>query len=302
MSSTFVPPFFCDIGKKLSDHLTKSYKTTQYSFEVTSKSPSGLKIKPVGVFKDGKVSEISLEASGSFKGLAKGKVTANNSGTIGGNVELLKLRKGLTAKVSTKDIKGQNASVDIKYQFPDFASAHINLAQKKKGGQQDITAAVSIGVKGLVTGFSGTFSNFNSGEYKTLRPACFANKTQWDLANISLVLQSSYGEKFDKDSKSVKNVDSFQLGFLHTVNSSLTVGARWIKQENEKVMLELASKKVVDADTTVETKLNCCGQLASVVSKKLSFGKVTVKSELPLDFSSTLAPTKFGVEIDFGEL
>jgi len=306
MSATptpFVPPFFCNIGKKLNDHLSKSYKSTEYSFKVKSKSPDGLAITPKGTFKDGKVDELSLEATAGYKGYAKGKATANTSGKIGGDVELLKLqKKGFTAKLSTKDIKAQNATVDIKYQFPDFAAAHITLAQKKKGGQQDLTAAVSIGIKGLVTGFSGTVSNFNAGTNKSFGFGSFANTTQWDLQNISLVLASSCAKKFDKDTKAVKDVDSFQLGFLHKVDSSLTVGARWIKQEDEKVMLELASKKIVDADTTVETKLNCCGKLASVVSKQLSFGKVTVKSELPLDFSSTLVPTKFGVEFDFGEL
>lgn len=288
--TTFVPPFFGKLGKKVGDLFKKKYSTDHQL-----------------IAKHTTAEGVNLETTADFKGTTAGKVKAGykdksfgefelevgTSGNAKGKAVFNKLTEGveLTGEGSQKGGKMANA-LTATYKQDFFATGlkvqGLGLAKTKATG--DLT----IGIDGLSVG----------------------GMVEVDLLQQSITDKNVGMELTQNDFTATltteKNTNVFTASFFHKVNKDYQIGARFKFQPNQTDknkkpldprVLEIGTHFNLDADTCIRTKLELPKSEATIaLEHKLANPQVMLALTGSFGLGGgTLKSNNFGLQATLGD-
>jgi len=275
--STFIPPFFADLGKSASDLFKKKF---DYSNTVATKNKtlSGLVFTTTGDLSTPNGIAGTIKVNHSDKKYGKTEAEISTAGSAKGKVTLDTLLDGTVVHVSANNKPSGTVTAEYRQDFfAGTASYETSFFNKNK-----LNGSGVIGFDGLSVGGSVTFDlmggsdveDYNVGAQYATRDYTAAIRTE----NKGEFITGSY---------------FLQVSPVHQIGASL----------NSNLVGQLATEYRVDARTSVKARADTNGVVDTAVEHRLANPKVLINfaSQFQAGKNLTLAPSKFGVGLTFGD-
>jgi len=298
--AAFVPPFFGNFGKKVKDLFSKQY---EYDNKLTTKNKTrtGLTVESTATF--GSDLTGAVDATYTDKSFGETKFAFNTVGKAVNTTKLTKLQDGLTLTVENgvepKNAKGPLPTTKVVAEYSvNNAAAAVTANYTHPDSFYNIETAVSAGSDGVSVGASAKFVK----DAKTNGVADYNVGVEYTDKDYTVTV------------KTEKVLDTVKIGFIHKVDSDLTVGAdASVARSNGDRTLTFGSEYALDKTTTIKSHLkneNKTGKdgktssttdFAVAYTQKFENPKVQLAYAAQFGYATGFAATKFGVAATFGD-
>jgi len=270
----FIPPFFKNFGKTLSDLFKEQY---DYSRQLKIKSTTANGVVLESSFKNG--NEGGVKATCKQPDIGTLQAELYTTGSTKYSVKNEKLAKGLTLKLSGDE--KPSGKVEI-----DYAQEHVATSLVA-----DVAANTSLDAA-LVTGFEGLSVG---GHYKH---DVVAQQTK----DYNVGAEYSFND-YTFTVKTSDAISKVSVGYLHRYSTDLQLGAQLAYDlKDHKNLLTVGTAYTVDKSTALKAKVDSQGLLAAVLEHKLPHpaAKIAISVENNAKAAST-TPQSFGITLHLGD-
>jgi len=273
--SAFIPPFFKNFGKSLTDSFKEQF---EYSKQLKLKSTTANGVVLESSLKDGV--EGGVKATYKQTDIGTFQAEVSTAGSAKYSVKAEKLAKGLTAKLSGDEKPSGKVELDYAQEM-----VSTSIVSDVSANSVVLDGAATAGYDGFSAGGHVKYDvsaqqtrDFNVGAEYSLSDYTFTVKTSDSISKIA-------------------------VGYYHNYSSDLQVGAQLqydLKSSGNVITVGGSCK--LDVASAVKLKVDSHGLLAAVLEHRLASPsvKVLLAAETNAKAAST-APERFGVSLHLGD-